>query len=130
MMPTFDFLNVLKRIFTVRFGLYSFFSPVKCFVALSVALGVILSSVLRFFDVLQIPEIASTIDFQLANSELKSFFYYITAADEFLSVINFVISFISLLIPFVVGFISSLSVALFVWRMSASFRAWVLQYMR
>lgn len=125
--PTFDFRNAVRFLSLTRHGVHVWFNPTRTFLTFAIALGVIAGTVVQFFDSLQIPRIAPSFDLAFANSDLAQLVGYCLAADVFVDLLNFFLAFLNSFIPFSVTLTVSFFSAVFIWRMSSAFRAWMTQ---
>lgn len=102
-LPTIDVTYWIKKL--IRGSLLFVVNPYRLFVAMSVAIGVLVSSVCAFFGTDYLHSILPVIDFQ--DSALLSLVCYITAWDVLYQILDGVLTFIELLIPFCITSVSS-----------------------
>lgn len=122
MLPTFDFSNLLRKI--VFAGGWTFINPVVWTVTLAIAVGSVVTAICSSLDFLQIPNIPAS--FSSPSSDLYSLLCYTLALDQLFSVINCIINFISLMIPFSITTLVAFVGSCYAWRSSTVIRkAWM-----
>lgn len=102
-LPTIDVTYWIKKL--IRGSLLVVVNPYRLFVAMSVAIGVLVSSVCAFFGTDYLHSILPVIDFQ--DSALLSLVCYVTAWDVLYQILDCVLTFIELFIPFCITSVSS-----------------------
>lgn len=102
-LPTIDVTYWIKKL--IRGSLLVVVNPYRLFVAMSVAIGVLVSSVCAFFGTDYLHSILPVLDFQ--DDGLLSLVCYVTAFDVLYKILDSVITFIELLIPFCITSVSS-----------------------
>lgn len=102
-LPTIDVTYWIKKL--IRGSLLVVVNPYRLFVAMSVAIGVLVSSVCAFFATDYLHSILPVLDFQ--DNALLSLVCYVTAWDVLYQILDGVLTFIELLIPFCITSVSS-----------------------
>lgn len=102
-LPTIDVTYWIKKL--IRGSLLVVVNPYRLFVAMSVAIGVLVSSVCAFFGTDYLHSILPVLDFQ--DNALLSLVCYVTAFDVLYQILDGVLTFIELLIPFCITSVSS-----------------------
>lgn len=102
-LPTIDVTYWIKKL--IRGSLLVVVNPYRLFVAMSVAIGVLVSSVCAFFGTDYLHSILPVLDFQ--DDGLLSLVCYVTAWDVLYQILDGVLTFIELLIPFCITSVSS-----------------------
>lgn len=102
-LPTIDVTYWIKKL--IRGSLLVVVNPYRLFVAMSVAIGVLVSSVCAFFGTDYLHSILPVLDFQ--DNALLSLVCYVTAWDVLYQILDGVLTFIELLIPFCITSVSS-----------------------
>lgn len=102
-LPTIDVTYWIKKL--IRGGLLVVVNPYRLFVAMSVAIGLLVSSVCAFFGTDYLHSVLPVLDFQ--DSAMLSLICYITAWDVLHAILDSVLTFIELLIPFCITSVSS-----------------------
>lgn len=102
-LPTIDVTYWIKKL--IRGSLLIVVNPYRLFVAMSVAIGVLVSSVCAFFGTDYLHSVLPVLDFQ--DNAMLSLICYVTAWDVLHSILDSVLTFIELLIPFCITSVSS-----------------------
>ena len=102
-LPTIDVTYWIKKL--IRGSLLVVVNPYRLFVAMSAALGILVSSVCAFFGTDYLHSILPVIDFQ--DSAFLSLVCYVTAWDVLYKILDSVLTFVELLIPFCITSVSS-----------------------
>lgn len=102
-LPTIDVTYWIRKL--IRGSLLVVVNPYRLFVAMSVAIGVLVSSVCAFFCTDYLHSILPALDFQ--DNALLSLVCYVTAWDVLYQILDAVLTFIELLIPFCITSVSS-----------------------
>lgn len=125
MFPTLDISNLVRK--TVFAAGWSLINPVTIVVAFSSAVAGLITLLCSKFDLFVLPSLSNEIDVSFANSnDFWSLVSYTLAFDTFVDLIDSVISFVNLFIPFSISFLVSFVGACFVFRTSATVRkAWM-----
>jgi len=126
-MPTFDLSNILRKfIFLPGTGLTTYINPIRLFVTFALALGTLAVFVTQFFLDIQLPFSQPLGDFAVGESDIKSLLLYMVAADVLYDMLHFVVTVLASLIPFTITFFVSYFGIAFTYRLSSSFRSWIL----
>lgn len=102
-LPTIDVSYWIKKL--IRGSLLIVVNPYRLFVAMSVAIGVLVSSVCAFFGTDYLHSVLPVLDFQ--HSPIASLIAYVTAWDVLSKILDSVLTFVELLIPFSIASVSS-----------------------
>lgn len=120
MIPTFDFSNLIRKI--VFASGWSFLNPVAWVLALSISVGGLVAFITSQLNYFQIPTLDATIP-SLSDSDLWHLFCYISALDHLSTVIDYVIRFFNLIIPFSISALVTFVSSCYVFRSSMTIRA-------
>ena len=102
-LPTFDVTYWIKKL--IRGSLLVVVNPYRLFIAMSVAIGVLVSSVCAFFGTDYLHSILPALNFE--DSSFLSLVCYVTAWDVLYKILDSVLTFVELLIPFSIASVSS-----------------------
>ena len=102
-LPTIDVTYWIKKL--IRGSLLIVVNPYRLFVAMSVAIGVLVSSVCAFFGTDYLHSVLPVLDFQ--DNAMLSLICYVTAWDVLHGILDSVLTFIELFIPFCITSVSS-----------------------
>lgn len=126
-MPTFDISNILKKfVFLPSTGFLGFVNPVRLFITFALALGTLSVVITQFFLDIDLPFTQPLGTFTVGESDIKSLLMYMVAADVLYDMLHFVVSVLASLIPFTITFFVSYFSVAFTYRLSSSFRTWLL----
>lgn len=126
-MPTFDFSNILRKLMLLPgLGFQTYVNPVRLFITLALALGVLAASICSFFLDIDLPFAQPTGTFVVEDNDIKSLIFYMAAVDVLYPLIDFVLTLVASLIPFTLTFFGSYFALSFTYRLSSSFRSWLL----
>ena len=98
-LPTIDVSYWIKKL--IRGSLLVIVNPYRLFVAMSVAIGLLVTSVCAFFGTNYLQSVFPVLEFD--DSAFLSLISYITAWDVLKSILDTLLSFIELLIPFTIS---------------------------
>lgn len=116
-LPTIDVTYWIKKL--IRGSLLIVVNPYRLFVAMSVAIGVLVSSVCAFFGTDYLHSVLPVLDFQ--DNAMLSLICYVTAWDVLHQILDGVLTFIELLIPFCITSVSSFVGIALLYAHSAAF---------
>ena len=102
-LPTIDVTYWIKK--AIRASLLVIVNPYRLFVTMSIALGVLVTSVCSFFGGNYLHSILPVLDFE--DSSTLSLVTYVTAWDTLHMILSSLLSFVELLIPFAITSVSS-----------------------
>ena len=102
-LPTIDVTYWIKKL--IRGSLLIVVNPYRLFVAMSVAIGVLVSSVCAFFGTDYLHSVLPVLDFQ--DNAMLNLICYVTAWDVLHGILDSVLTFIELFIPFCITSVSS-----------------------
>ena len=102
-LPTLDVTYWIKKL--IRGSLLVVVNPYRLFIAMSVAIGVLVSSVCAFFGTDYLHSILPVLNFE--DSSFLSLVCYVTAWDVLYNILDSVLTFVELLIPFSIASVSS-----------------------
>ena len=102
-LPTIDVTYWIKKL--IRGSLLVVVNPYRLFIAMSVAIGVLVSSVCAFFGTDYLHSILPVLNFE--DSSFLSLVCYVTAWDVLYQILDSVLTFVELLIPFSIASVSS-----------------------
>lgn len=102
-LPTIDVTYWIKKL--IRGSLLVVVNPYRLFIAMSVAIGVLVSSVCAFFGTDYLHSILPVLNFE--DSSFLSLVCYVTAWDVLYNILDSVLTFVELLIPFSIASVSS-----------------------
>lgn len=102
-LPTIDVTYWIKKL--IRGSLLVVVNPYRLFITMSVAIGVLVSSVCAFFGTDYLHSILPVLNFE--DSSFLSLVCYVTAWDVLYQILDSVLTFVELLIPFSIASVSS-----------------------
>ena len=102
-LPTIDVTYWIKKL--IRGSLLVVVNPYRLFIAMSLAIGVLVSSVCAFFGTDYLHSILPVLNFE--DSSFLSLVCYVTAWDVLYNILDSVLTFVELLIPFSIASVSS-----------------------
>lgn len=102
-LPTIDVTYWIKKL--IRGSLLVVVNPYRLFIAMSVSIGVLVSSVCAFFGTDYLHSILPVLNFE--DSSFLSLVCYVTAWDVLYKILDSVLTFVELLIPFSIASVSS-----------------------
>ena len=102
-LPTIDVTYWLKKL--IRGSLLVVVNPYRLFIAMSVAIGVLVSSVCAFFGTDYLHSILPVLTFE--DRSFLSLVCYVPAWDVLYKILDSVLTFVELLIPFSIASVSS-----------------------
>ena len=102
-LPTIDVTYWIKKL--IRGSLLVVVNPYRLFITMSLAIGVLVSSVCAFFGTDYLHSILPVLDFE--DNALLSLICYVTAWDVLFKILDSVLTFVELLIPFCLSSVSS-----------------------
>lgn len=118
-LPTFDVSYWIKR--AISKAVYLAVNPFSMFLILATSLGVVATTCVAFFAPTVLPVITIDVDFVSGNNNILQFLLYICCGDDILLLLNSVLRFIELFVPFCVTTVSSFFAIAFLWHHNKSF---------
>ena len=102
-LPTIAVTYWIKKL--IRGSLLVVVNPYRLFITMSLAIGVLVSSVCAFFGTDYLHSVLPVLDFE--DNALLSLICYVTAWDVLYKILDSVLTFVELLIPFCITSVSS-----------------------